>query len=219
MPKAESTRFAVSPSLTARMSGMPPATAASKPSMTRLRRAASKISGPWWASSALLAVTTCLPASRALRMKVRAGSSPPTSSMTIWTAGSSSTRPAPRADPTRLTSHPSPPPHQRDDDLARGVVEPPRGVRDERETLEVQPLARARHVGVSDGVQGKPAPGALPHLGAVGLEDLDDAAADRAEAEEADLDLVHANLDFDPKGPVSRRRPLRVGAVSGLRGS
>jgi hypothetical protein len=51
------------------------------------------------------------------------------------------------------------------------------------------------------------------------LEDLDDAAADRAEAEEADLDLVHANLDFDPKGPVSRRRPLRAGAVSGPRGS
>src|SRR6267143_1642514 len=91
MPKAESMRLAGSPSLTARMSGMPPATAASKPSITRLRRAASKISGPWWASSALLAVTTCLPDSRALRMKVRAGSSPPTSSMMICTAGSAST--------------------------------------------------------------------------------------------------------------------------------
>src|SRR5207245_342189 len=91
MPKAESTRLAGSPSLTARMRGMPPATAASKPRRTRLRRAASKISGPWWARSALLAVTTCLPASRARRMKVRAGSSPPTSSMMICTAGSAST--------------------------------------------------------------------------------------------------------------------------------
>src|SRR5439155_1361998 len=91
MPKAESTRLAGSPSLTARMRGMPPATAASKPRRARLRRAASKNSGPWWARSALLAVTTCLPASRARRMKVRAGSSPPTSSMTICTAGSAST--------------------------------------------------------------------------------------------------------------------------------
>src|SRR6266446_3909081 len=107
MPKAESTRLAGSPSLTARMSGMPPATAASKPSITRLRRAASKISGPWWASSALLAVTTCLPASRALRMNVRAGSSPPTSSMTTWTAGSSSTSAASGTSGRRLRSRPS----------------------------------------------------------------------------------------------------------------
>src|SRR5215470_3140646 len=89
MPKAERMRFAGRPSLTARISGMPPATAASKPSITRLRRASSNSSGPWWASRALLAVTTCLPACSAFKMKVRAGSSPPISSITICTAGSS----------------------------------------------------------------------------------------------------------------------------------
>src|SRR6266849_535588 len=107
MPKAESTRLAGSPSLTARMRGMPPATAASKPRKTRLRRAASKISGPGWARSALLAVTTCLPASSARRMKVRAGSSPPTSSMTICTAGSSSTFTASLTRGRRFRSSPS----------------------------------------------------------------------------------------------------------------
>src|SRR6185312_13114437 len=77
MPKAERTRLATRPSFTARISGMPPATAASNSSV------------PWWASRALLAVTTCLPACRARRMKVRAGSSPPISSITICTEGSS----------------------------------------------------------------------------------------------------------------------------------
>src|SRR5712691_7630559 len=91
MPKVERMRLAGRPSFTARISGMPPATAASNPSMTRWRRASSNSSVPWWASSALLAVTTCLPDSRAFRMKVRAGSSPPTSSMMICTAGSAST--------------------------------------------------------------------------------------------------------------------------------
>src|SRR5215813_13172490 len=107
MPNADSTRFAGSPSLTERSRGTPPATAASNPSITRLRRAASKISGPWCARSALLAVTTCLPASRAFRMKVRAGSSPPTSSMTICTPGSSSTRAASLTRGSRARSSPS----------------------------------------------------------------------------------------------------------------
>src|SRR6476661_5424664 len=89
MPNAERTRLATRPSFTARISGMPPATAASNPSMTRLRRASSNSSVPWWASRALLAVTTCLPACRARRMKVRAGSSPPISSITTCTEGSS----------------------------------------------------------------------------------------------------------------------------------
>ena len=46
----------------ARMIGMPPATLASKPTARSCRRAASNTSGPCSASSALLAVTTCLPA-------------------------------------------------------------------------------------------------------------------------------------------------------------
>src|SRR5712692_115049 len=107
MPKAERMRLAGSPSLTARMRGMPPATAASKASATRLRRASSNSSAPWWARRALFAVTTCLPACSALRMKVRAGSSPPTSSMTICTAGSSSTVLASATIGRRLRSSPS----------------------------------------------------------------------------------------------------------------
>src|SRR4030095_9981504 len=107
MPRAERMRWAGSPSFTARISGMPPSTAAWKPSMWRLRRASSKSSGPWWASSALLAVTTCLPAARARRMKVRAGSSPPTSSITTRISGSSRTRPASAWRGSRLMSSPS----------------------------------------------------------------------------------------------------------------
>src|SRR2546426_3767539 len=107
MPKAERMRLAGSPSLTARIGGMPPATAASNPSMTRLRRASAKISAPWWASSALFAVTTCLPDASAFRMKVRAGSRPPTSSITICTSGSSSTRLASPTSGSRPRSSPS----------------------------------------------------------------------------------------------------------------
>src|SRR5215472_341969 len=70
------------------MSGMPPATAASNARVTPRRRASSYSSAPWCASRALLAVTTCLPAASARRMKVRAGSRPPTSSMTMCTRGS-----------------------------------------------------------------------------------------------------------------------------------
>src|SRR5512132_1996342 len=104
MPKADRMRLAGSPSFTARISGLPPATAASKPSITRLRRASSNSSGPWWASRALLAVTTCLPDASARRMKVRAGSSPPTSSMTMRMSGSSSTRPTSEVKGRRLRS-------------------------------------------------------------------------------------------------------------------
>src|SRR5439155_1338378 len=94
MPKTERMRFATSPSLTAWISGIPPATAASNASVTPRRRASSYSSPPWWARSALLAVTTCLPAPSAFMMNERAGSSPPTSSTTMWIEGSASTRPA-----------------------------------------------------------------------------------------------------------------------------
>ena len=62
IPAIHSIRFAVSPSRSALMIGMPPATAASNATMTPFSRAAAKISVPCTASSALLAVTTCLPA-------------------------------------------------------------------------------------------------------------------------------------------------------------
>ncbi|MNN63226.1 hypothetical protein D3C81_1785890 [compost metagenome] len=72
MPAIHWMRFAVRPSRSALMMGMPPATAASNATITPLRRAASKISLPCTASSALLAVTTCLPFSMAFRTSSRA---------------------------------------------------------------------------------------------------------------------------------------------------
>src|SRR6267143_470978 len=61
MPAIHSMRFAASPSRSALMIGMPPPTAPSKATITPFFCAAAKISVPWVASSALLAVTTCLP--------------------------------------------------------------------------------------------------------------------------------------------------------------
>src|ERR1700687_1086714 len=61
MPAMYWMRFAVSPSRSALMIGMPPATAASNATITPFACAASKISLPCTASSALFAVTTCLP--------------------------------------------------------------------------------------------------------------------------------------------------------------
>ena len=61
MPAIHSMRLAVRPSRSALMIGMPPATAASKATMTPFFCAAAKISVPCEASSALFAVTTCLP--------------------------------------------------------------------------------------------------------------------------------------------------------------
>ena len=61
---------------------MAPATAASKLSCAPVAAAAAYSSSPCWASSALLPVTTDVPAARARRIRVRAGSMPPISSMT-----------------------------------------------------------------------------------------------------------------------------------------
>ena len=61
MPAIHSMRLAVRPSRSALMIGMPPATAASNATITPFACAAAKISLPCCASSALLAVTTCLP--------------------------------------------------------------------------------------------------------------------------------------------------------------
>ncbi len=63
IPAIHSMRFALRPSRSALMIGIPPATAASNATITPLRCAASKISLPCTASSALFAVTTCLPLS------------------------------------------------------------------------------------------------------------------------------------------------------------
>ena len=95
MPARPWMRLPARPSRRVLMMGMPPATAASKPTATPARRAASKISLPWWAISALLAVTTCLPALMAASTSARAGSMPPISSATMsicgwWTSSNGS---------------------------------------------------------------------------------------------------------------------------------
>src|SRR5436309_1611571 len=65
------------------------------------------------------------------------------------------------------------------------------GVGRQRQRLEVQPLARARQVRVGDGGQHEPCAGALLEHRAAGLEDLHDAAADGAEPEQPDPDILH----------------------------
>ncbi len=87
------TRSIVAPasdSWSTRMTGTTPATAPSKRNCTPLTRASSHSSSPWWDSSCLLAVTTCLPARIASRRYSRAGSRPPISSTM-------------RSDPSRMS--------------------------------------------------------------------------------------------------------------------
>ena len=91
MPAMYWMRLAVSPSRSALMIGMPPATAASNATITPLARAASKISVPCTASSALLAVTTCLPLAIARSTSSRATPVPPIISATMSIDGSSTT--------------------------------------------------------------------------------------------------------------------------------
>ncbi len=84
-------RFALKPSRRALMMGMPPATAPSNATITPFFCAAAKISLPWVASSALLAVTTCLPFSIAARTRSFATVVPPISSITMSISGSRTT--------------------------------------------------------------------------------------------------------------------------------
>src|SRR5688500_16525150 len=91
MPAIHSMRLADRPSRSALMIGTPPATAASKATITPFFCAAEKMRLPCVASSALLAVTTCLPcaiasSTRSLAMRVR-----PISSTTMSTSGERAT--------------------------------------------------------------------------------------------------------------------------------
>src|SRR5688572_12820290 len=93
MPAIHSMLFAVKPSRSALMIGIPPATDASNPTITPLACAAAKMSVPWLASSALFAVTMCLPLAIASSTSDRAGSMPPMSSHTMSTSGCRITTP------------------------------------------------------------------------------------------------------------------------------
>ena len=88
------TRLTGSPrrlSRSARITGMPPATAASNKRSTPAESAAAKSSVPTLARSSLLAVTTGLPDCSAWVMSSRAGSMPPITSTTRSTPGSATT--------------------------------------------------------------------------------------------------------------------------------
>ena len=88
MPAIHSMRLAARPSRKLLMIGMPPATAASYDTATPFSAAAVKISLPCNARSALLAVTTCLPAAMASSTRLLAGSMPPITSTTMSISGS-----------------------------------------------------------------------------------------------------------------------------------
>ena len=87
MPAIHSMRFAAKPSRSALIVGMQPATAASKATITFCCRAAAKISFPCSASSALFAVTTCLPRTIAARIASLATVVPPITSTTMSISG------------------------------------------------------------------------------------------------------------------------------------
>ena len=89
-----STRLIGSPwrlSRSARMIGMPPATAASNSRSRPAASAAAYSSAPTLASSSLFAVTTGLPLASASRISSRAGSMPPIASTTRSMSGSDTT--------------------------------------------------------------------------------------------------------------------------------
>src|SRR5579862_3607270 len=91
IPVTRRIRSPASDSRRSRMSGIPPPTAASNNRSTPAVAAASNSSCPTLATSSLLAVTTGLPALRAARIRVRAGSIPPMTSTMTSTDGSATT--------------------------------------------------------------------------------------------------------------------------------
>ena len=87
IPANHSTLFATKPSLRALITGVPPATEASKPICTLFCLASLNISSPSTAKRALLAVTTCFPFLMAVLTSSPAKSVPPINSTNISTSG------------------------------------------------------------------------------------------------------------------------------------
>src|SRR5262249_25765721 len=96
--------------------------------------------------------------------------------------------------------------HQLDHDLHGRVVEDARSVVHEGQSREVEAFAGPHGVGVRYRLQAEPAARALLHLWAMRLEDLDHAAADRTEAQEADRDRVDGGTGRAARRAVSERR-------------
>ena len=88
MPMTDVISLAMSECFSGSMMGMPPPTLASKAISLPAAAAASMTSSPWVAMSALLAVTTFLPAASAPSTTVRAKVVPPISSTTRSMSGS-----------------------------------------------------------------------------------------------------------------------------------
>ena len=80
--------------------------------------------------------------------------------------------------------------HQLDDDVHAGVAEHAADVAGHRQGRQVEALARAGEIGVGDGGQREAAAGALLEHRALRGEDLHDAGADGAEAQQADANLA-----------------------------
>ena len=97
MPRTRSMRLPARSDASGPRTGIPPPTAASNRSAAPVRRAIASSSGPWWAMTCLLAVTTALPIDSAAAIRVCAGSSPPISS-TMTSMSSSATRCAGASD-------------------------------------------------------------------------------------------------------------------------
>ena len=185
MPAIHSMRLADRPSRSALMIGTPPATAASNATITPFFCAAAKIWLPCVASSALFAVTTCLPwriasSTRSLAMVV-----PPISSTTISISGERTS-----AAPSEIT-------------LA----------------LPLTILLRARNLLVGDHRNPDRAPGAALDLVGVAAEHLPGAAADRADAEQADVNGLHFFAAAFPGGCAHRATRARARCTSPCRGS
>ena len=87
----DSTWFAARPTPSAWTIGIPPPTAPSKAMARPYLRASANSSAPRSARSALFAVTTSLPLARARQVQSNAWSTPPMTSMTTLTSGSSRT--------------------------------------------------------------------------------------------------------------------------------
>ncbi len=91
MPMTRRIRSPASDSRSGRMSGMPPPRRPRRAGRPRPSTPPRTARDPQLASSSLLAVTTGLPALRASRIRVRAGSIPPMTSTTTSTSGSATT--------------------------------------------------------------------------------------------------------------------------------
>ena len=105
--------------------------------------------------------------------------------------------------------------HELDDDVDRRVRQHLRRVTDHRQRLEIQTFTRSDEVGVGDGRQGEPTPGALFEHRSLRGENLHDAGADGAQAQQSDSNVVDARHRGAPRLRRSATSMGGAGAMSG----